>query len=224
MIRSAPLAAAVAAAVLSLTGVAEVPAAPAGSATAARSEALATTWVNAGDSAVIAPDELSSSPTVVTSTARAARLAIGDSLLVGASALMRSRGFAVNAKVGRQFSTAPGIVRSYGSKAPRNVVIELGTNGTVTLAACRAAVRAAGTRRTVFLVTNRVPRSWQNSNNRTLRTCNHSFRSSRVYMVDWYAASARHPGWFSSDRIHPSATGRLALARLIDHRVDRFGR
>lgn len=153
----------------------------------------------------------------------AGRLVIGDSLSVGATTALRARGFRVNGKVGRQFSVAPAIIRSYGSRLPRNVVLELGTNGTISLATCRAAVRAAGPQRRVFLVTNRVPRSWERANLRTVRQCNRSYRTARVRVVDWYSASAGHRSWFAADRIHLTAAGQTALARLIDKRVDRYG-
>ena len=174
------------------------------------------------DTAILAPATLTTE-TVVAARA-GSRLAVGDSLLVGASSLMRRYGFAIHAKVGRQFSTAPGIVRGYGAHLPRNVVIELGTNGTVSLRTCRSVVSAAGPGRRVFLVTNRVPRSWQDSNNQTLHACDRSFSASRVRIVDWHQASAGHPEWFGGDQIHPSASGRAAFARLIDRAVDRYGR
>ena len=162
--------------------------------------------------------------TTVVSSARGRRLAVGDSLMVGAASRMRQRGFAVHARVGRQFSAGPSIVRSYRGRLPRNVVIELGTNGTISLAHCRSIVRAAGPHRRVFLVTNRVPRSWQARNNRTLRACDRSFRSSRVRIVDWYGASAGHPAWFARDRVHLTSAGQRAFVRLIDRAVDRYGR
>lgn len=175
------------------------------------------------DSTVVAPPADLTSATVVT-RARGSRLVVGDSLMVGVASRMRRRGFAVHARVGRQFSTAPAIVRSYGARLPRNVVIELGTNGTVRLSHCRAVVRAAGPRRRVFLVSNRVPRTWQDSNNRTLRRCDRSFRKSRVRLIDWHRASAGHPEWFARDRVHLSASGQRAFVRLIDRAVDRHGR
>jgi hypothetical protein len=152
------------------------------------------------------------------------RLAIGDSLMVGAAARMGRRGFAVHARVGRQFSSAPAIIRSYGARLPRNVVIELGTNGTITLSHCRAVVRAAGRGRKVFLVTNRVPRSWERANNRTLRRCDRGFRSGRVHLVDWHRASAGHPEWLARDGFHPIGYGQRRFVRLIDQAVDRKGR
>jgi len=151
------------------------------------------------------------------------RLAVGDSLMVSVTPWMRQQGFTVHAKVGRQFSTAPGIVRSFGSKLPRNVVVELGTNGTVSLGACRSVVETAGKYRRVFLVTARVPRSWEAGNIRTIRACDASYASKRVRIIDWHTHSAGHPEWFAGDRVHLSASGRRAFQRLIDAAVDAHG-
>jgi hypothetical protein len=148
------------------------------------------------------------------------RLIVGDSLTVAIAAWMRPQGFDVHAKVGRQFSTAPGIVRGFGSRLPRNVIIALGTNGTVSAGACRRAVRTAGRNRRVFLVTSRVPRSWEVGNLRALRSCNRSFAKKRVKMINWYGHSAGHPEWFGGDRVHMTASGQRAYRRLIDRVVD----
>ncbi len=151
------------------------------------------------------------------------RLAVGDSLMVSVTSQMRRKGFRVHARVGRQFSTAPGIVRSYGAKLPRNVIIELGTNGTVRPSDCRAVVRRAGPSRRVFLVTPRVPRSWQAANLRTLKACDRRYRASRVRIIDWYGYSTGHRDWFAGDGVHLSAAGQRAFARLIDRSVDKHG-
>jgi lysophospholipase L1-like esterase len=196
----------------------------AGPATADTTTSPSTTAQLLGDYAVAPPTDLDTAAEVVTSRAAGGRLAVGDSLMVGATSLMRRQGFAIHARVGRQFSTAPGIVSGYGTRLPRNVVIELGTNGTISLAACRRVVRLAGPERRVFLVTNRVPRSWQDPNNATLRRCDRSFARSRVRLIDWHGASAGHTEWFAADGVHTSAAGRLAFARLIDRTVDRHGR
>lgn len=196
----------------------------AGPATADTTTSPSTTAQLLGDYAVAPPTDLDTAAEVVTSRAAGGRLAVGDSLMVGATSLMRRQGFAIHARVGRQFSTAPGIVSGYGTRLPRNVVIELGTNGTISLAACRRVVRLAGPERRVFLVTNRVPRSWQDPNNATLRRCDRSFARSRVRLIDWHGASAGHTEWFAADGVHTSAAGRVAFARLIDRTVDRHGR
>jgi hypothetical protein len=151
------------------------------------------------------------------------RLVVGDSLMVSVTPWMSSHGFRVHAKVGRQFSTAPGIVRSFGSKLPRNLVVELGTNGTVSLRACRSVVNTAGKYRRVFLVTARVPRSWEAGNIRTMQSCDASYASKRVRIIDWYSHSAGHPEWFAGDRVHLSSSGRHAFQKLIDSAVDAHG-
>ena len=154
------------------------------------------------------------------------RYALGDSVMLGARAGLNARGFQVNAVESRQFSAAVPIVRTkvLNHTLPRNLIIALGTNGYIRLTDCKAIVSAAGTARRVFLVTNRVPRSWGKPNNNTLRACDAAFASGRVVLVDWYAYSAGHTSWFYSDRIHLRPTGQTAYARLLDATLDALGR
>ncbi len=153
------------------------------------------------------------------------RIIIGDSVVGMNVPAMKQRGFVVNYSVSRQFSAARSVMKSYGSRLPRNVVIHLGTNGTISLTECQALVRQATSKRKVFLVTVRVPRSWQNSNNSTLRACDRSFPVPRVHIIDWHRLSNGNPQWFYSDGYHPrESTGAVAYARLIGEAVKKFGR
>ncbi len=151
------------------------------------------------------------------------RFIVGDSLTVGVSPSLHSAGFRVDGQVGRQFAVGPGIVRAQGRRLPRNVVVALGTNGAITLSTCRSIVKTAGKHRRVFLVTNRVPRSWQGRNNKVLRQCNRSFKASRVRMIDWYSATRGAPHLLAGDGFHLSSAGRERFARLIDRTVDKHG-
>ncbi len=171
----------------------------------------------------VAVEQVSVAASVPKAAGPRGRLAVGDSLMVSVTPWMSAQGFRVHAKVGRQFSTAPGIVRSFGSALPRNLVVELGTNGTVSLGACRSVIDTAGKYRRVFLVTARVPRSWEAGNLRTLGSCDASYSSKRVRIIDWYAHSEGHPEWFVGDRVHLSASGRQAFQKLIDSAVDKHG-
>jgi hypothetical protein len=146
------------------------------------------------------------------------RLAIGDSVMLGAAEELRARGFRVDAVVSRQFSTAPSLVRSYRAQGrlPRHLVIGLGTNGNLTPDMCRQTVRAAR-HRAVFFVNLRVPRSWQASNNRLLHACAHHFR--RAHLIDWHRRSSGHPGWFASDGYHLTPVGQRQYARFVDAKV-----
>ncbi len=155
----------------------------------------------------------------------AGRIVIGDSVAGMNTNALRARGFTVNYTVSRQFSELPGIMRSYGSRLPRNVVVHLGTNGSISLSTCQAAVQQAGSKRTVFFVTVRVPRSWEDANNATLKACDKSFKGKRVRIIDWHRISDRNPSWFYPDGYHPrESSGAIRYANLIDSKVDKFGR
>lgn len=168
---------------------------------------------------------LSPAPAALPATSAAAiprgRVAIGDSVMLGAAEELRARGFRrVDAVVSRQFSSADNVLRSYrrSGRLARNVIIGLGTNGTATLSQCHRAV-AAAPHRAVFLVNNRVPRSWQARNNRVLGACAGDF--GRVRLINWYRKSSGHPGWIASDGYHLTSVGQNRYARYIDSRVDR---
>ncbi|HEV7467789.1 MAG TPA: hypothetical protein VGP96_15925 [Candidatus Dormibacteraeota bacterium] len=143
--------------------------------------------------------------------------AIGDSVMLGASSALRAAipSIEVDAVVSRQWD--PGVAtvesdRGSGRLRP-TLVVDLGTNGTVSAAQFDAMVRAAtGTRRIVF-VTVRVPRSWEASVNATLRAG--VARHPGAVLADWYAASAGHPEWFGPDGYHLQPAGARALASLI---------
>lgn len=156
------------------------------------------------------------------------RYAIGDSVMLGAKPNLASRGFVVNATESRQFSAAPAIIRTKlnNGTLPRNVVIALGTNGYLSTSDCTTIVKLAGPNRRVFLVTNRVPRVWQATNNARLAACanNTAFAASRVYLIDWYSYSRNKPTWFYSDGFHLKPTGKSAYATLLDAKLDALGR
>lgn len=147
------------------------------------------------------------------------RYALGDSVMLGAREDLRARGFKVNATRSRQFSDGVRVVRSLRRQGvlPRKVVVHLGNNGFVYRGACNDLVRAAGSRRRVFLVTVKVPRFWRKANNRRLRTC--ARHHSNAFLIDWYRYSKGHPGWFSDDGFHLNARGRARYAGLIARKV-----
>lgn len=159
-------------------------------------------------------------PLVISGNPPKGRIVVGDSITVAASDLMRADGFTVNAKVGRQFASAPQILRSYGWHLPRNVVIELGTNGYIRRSDCQQVLAIAGPNRRVFFVTNRMARAWEGSNNRMLRQC---ATGGRAQIIDWHAASANAQHWFVADRVHLTRSGSIALSNLIDAHVDAAG-
>lgn len=148
------------------------------------------------------------------------RLGIGDSVMAGAAGELHDVFFRiVDTATSRQFSAADDRVRYWKSrgKLPENVVIHLGNNGWVYPADCNAAVTAAGSARNVFLVTVKVPRFWQKTNNDRLRAC--AGRYSYAYLIDWSSYSRSHASWFYSDGYHLTATGQRAYASYIAQRI-----
>jgi hypothetical protein len=145
-------------------------------------------------------------------------LAVGDSVLVAASASLQQRlhgDVTVDAVVGRQVWS--GIARLAAYKAAgdlvglKAIVIDLGTNGPMTpqdVAQFRAL--AVGVPLLVF-VNVRVPLPWQSETNASLSAV---AGEPGIAVVNWYSASAA-PGVLWPDAIHPDPKGQVLYANLI---------
>jgi hypothetical protein len=94
------------------------------------------------------------------------------------------------------------------------VIIGVGDNGYLNAASLRHALTCLrAVKRRVIVLTNRVGREWQNSNNRIIARVVPKFSNATI--LDWHAASAGHPSWFIDDGIHLTARGALAYSALI---------
>jgi hypothetical protein len=145
-------------------------------------------------------------------------LAIGDSVLVAASASLQQRlhgDVTIDAIVGRQVWS--GIARLAAYKAAgdlvglKAIVIDLGTNGPMTpqdVGQFRAL--SAGVPLLVF-VNVRVPLPWQSETNSSLAAVE---GQPGIAVVNWYSASAA-PGVLWPDAIHPDPKGQLIYATLV---------
>jgi hypothetical protein len=145
------------------------------------------------------------------------RLAIGDSVMLGAKEELTARGFRVNASVSRQFRDAVPLVRRLkeAGKLRRKVVIHLGNNGILIQAAdCNRISEIAGRDRTVYLVTLRIPRWYRATQNERLAAC--AERRANTRLIDWYGYSHDHPGWFADDGFHLTSRGQARYAAFID--------
>ncbi len=155
-------------------------------------------------------------PAAPVAAVTAGRVAIGDSVMLGAADELRADGFRVNARVSRQMRDAAALVRGLkrAGKLPTKVVIHLGTNGLFQVSDCDAAVTAAGPHRHVYLVTIKVPRPHRAPDNRRLRTC--ARRHSNASIIDWFTRSRTHPAWFAPDGYHLTQRGQNAYAAFLD--------
>jgi hypothetical protein len=144
------------------------------------------------------------------------RMAIGDSVMLGARDELRSRGWRVSARISRQMRDADSTILALKRKGrlPRNVLVHLGTNGAFLAGDCASAVRAAGRHRHVYLVTIKIPRSYRAPNNTRLRSCARRFATASL--IDWFTYSHTHASWFARDGYHLTATGQDAYAAYLE--------
>jgi hypothetical protein len=148
------------------------------------------------------------------------RLAIGDSVMLGAKEELTARGFRVNASVSRQFRDAVPLVRRLKSagRLRRKIVIHLGNNGVLIQAAdCNRISEIAGPNRTVYLVTLKIPRWYRVTQNERLAAC--AQRRANTQLIDWYGYSRDHPAWFADDGFHLTARGQAKYAAFLDSKT-----
>jgi hypothetical protein len=148
------------------------------------------------------------------------RQAIGDSVMLGAADALRGRGIRVNAVVSRQFRDAVGLVRRLRAEGRlrRVVIIHLGHNGIlIDQDDCDRIAELAGGRRTVHLLTLKIPRWYRETQNRRLAAC--ASRHANTRLLDWFAHSHDHPGWFADDGYHLTPRGRARYAAFVDART-----
>jgi hypothetical protein len=122
----------------------------------------------------------------------------------------------VDGLVSRQFETGIGVVQAERAAGTLGtvLVVELGTNGSVTSSDFDAMMQAAaGVKRVVFVNIN-VPRSWTAPDNAVLAAGVARYPGVAV-LADWNALSSGHPEWFTPDQVHLQPAGAQALAALV---------
>ena len=149
--------------------------------------------------------------------------AIGDSVLVASTPALQKAlpGIAINAMVGRQFSTGLQVladIKARGQLRPI-VVFALGTNGTVTGGELRTLFAEVGPRRRLVLVNTFEARPWENEVNAALAAAAGS--RSRVVLANWFGAIEYRTGLLWPDGIHPQPAGAVLYARMITRALDR---
>jgi hypothetical protein len=184
-----------------------------------------TTTTSTSPSTTATTSSTSSTTTTTTTVATAAPspvsgqvTAVGDSVMIDMQPNLQADipGIAVDGAVSRQFETGIGVVQADRAAGTLGsvLVVELGTNGTVTSGDVDAMMQAAaGVKRVVFVNVD-VPRSWEASDNATLAAGVARYPGVAV-LADWYSLSSPHPEWFTADQVHLQPAGAAALAGLI---------
>jgi hypothetical protein len=144
--------------------------------------------------------------------------AVGDSILLDIQPYLQTEIPAahIDGLVSRQFETGIGVVQAERAAGTLGtvLVVELGTNGSVTASDFDAMMQAAsGAKRVVFVNIN-VPRSWMAPDNAVLAAGVARYPGV-AELADWNALSTGHPEWFTPDQVHLQPAGAQALATLV---------
>ena len=147
----------------------------------------------------------------------------GDSFMLGSKKVLTAHHVVVDAKTSRQFYEGiPLIIAAANAGTlPRNVLIHLGTNGTVTSRHCDHVMKVVGPHRRVFFVTVIGPRSWMAPNDVVFAACQAKYPR-QIVLVDWAGVSAHHPEYFGPDHVHPNPTGRKIYNALLLGALSRY--
>ena len=189
---------------------------------------------HAGETTSTAPAPTTTGPptTTTTTTTKSATAApppiggqvtaVGDSVIIDIQPNLEADipGVSVDGLVSRQFESGIAVVQADRAAGTLGsvLVIELGTNGTVTSDNVDAMMQAAaGVKRVVFVNVD-VPRSWEASDNAVLAAGAARYPGVAV-LADWYSLSSPHPEWFTADQVHLNPTGASAMATLIAQNV-----
>lgn len=144
---------------------------------------------------------------------------VGDSVMIDVSTSIQDvfPAATVNGKVGRQAAEVMPVLNSLESNGQlsKNVLLNIGTNGTVTKDQVEEILDFLGKDRDVYWTTAYVPnRSWQQQVNSTLYA--EAKKHSNLHIIDWYGTAKNHPtSWFTTDGIHPNNVGVTHFAGLV---------
>lgn len=148
-------------------------------------------------------------------------LLIGDSIMIdiGNVFLDKVPKASVDGKVGRQLVDANTLIKKqYGAytKENKDIVLQLGTNGDFTKAQLDELIKNINGAN-VYLVTVRVPKSYEQNVNKLIYDAANTHKN--VHVVDWYKASENHNEYFAYDGIHLEYEGAKALSDLIINKM-----
>jgi hypothetical protein len=121
---------------------------------------------------------------------------------------------AFDSKVGRQAGEVSKVLDSdTGPPLATNVVIDLGNNSPLDASVVEQIFRTLSQHPLSLVVNARVPRPWQDGNNKLLAQMAEKYP--QVHVADWYSASMDHRDYFVSDGVHLTYKGITAYVALI---------
>lgn len=148
--------------------------------------------------------------------------AFGDSVMLGAAPALQQvfPGIEVDAEKGRQVYRPP--VDAFlaqlqeakeSGRLGEVVVLHLGNNGVYPKESFDRIMQVLADRRLVVVLNVRVPRAWEDNNNRVIGEGVKRYRNAAL--IDWYELTAKRPELFWNDGHHLKPEGALYYASLI---------
>jgi len=166
-------------------------------------------------SVVPAPSETSPPGAVID------RLAIGDSVMLGAATELVDFGFVVDAVESRTFVDGLETIQTVNTQTWLGdvVVVHLGSNGPIDDSDMTQMMDALAEVPQVLLVTIDMPRDWTMGNNRLIYDAATTYPN--VSLVDWAEVSGSCPGnCFYEDGFHLRPDGKAYYADLINAAIE----
>jgi hypothetical protein len=141
---------------------------------------------------------------------------IGDSVLLGAMPQVAARGFRVNARGCRGWGEGHELVKRLrrAKILPHLVVMQLGTNWSISVERIRRTSAVMGPRRVLAVMTPREVGGFGGADARAVRAAGRRYPD-RVVVLDWARATRSKPGWFAPDGIHLTPSGARGLGRFL---------
>jgi hypothetical protein len=165
---------------------------------------------------VVVPNS-TSPPTTEAPAPGITKLAVGDSVMLGAAAPLAELGFTVDAVESRAWVNGLDFVETLGrqGRLPDTLVVHLGTNGPIGQSNMDRMMAAVASVPQVLLVTNDVDRDYTAGNNELIFAA--AAANPNVSLLDWQGFAASCPGdCFEADGFHLKPDGRNYYAQLID--------
>jgi hypothetical protein len=143
-------------------------------------------------------------------------LIIGDSVLLGAMPDVARIGFEIDTRGCRGWAEGQHVVwaRRHAHTLPHLVVMQLGTDFSVSVGQVRTVLNLLGHKRVLGLVTPREAGGFGGPDAQNMRKAAARWPG-RVVLVDWARDTRTRHDWFAPDGIHLSYAGAAGLARHL---------
>ena len=162
--------------------------------------------------------------TIAPAPAPITRIAVGDSVMLGAATELAELGLAVDAVESRAFVNGLALVQQLAGqdRLPETMVVQLGSNGPIGEQHMAELAGLVGDVDTVLVLTSAIDRDYNQANNELI--FEYAATQDNIRVLDWSGFAANCPGdCFESDGFHLKPDGRDYYVALIAAALDDAG-